>query len=113
MQAEKITLWPEAGAEVLVRKSNDSIDGFVQFNFDYSFFTYVKGEKSLRVLIYVDDLILTGNDSTMMGKFKIYLNDSFKLKDLGRAKYFLGIEIARGPEGMFLSQRKYILDIIA
>ena len=65
------------------------------------------------MLIYVDDLILTGNDSTMMSKFKVYLNECFKMKDLGRAKYFLGIEIARGPEGMFLSQRKYALDIVA
>lgn len=87
--------------------------GFKQSYSDYSLFTYIKGDKSLRVLIYVDDLILTGNDSTMMSKFKVYLNECFKMKNLGKAKYFLGIEIARGPEGMFLSQRKYALDITA
>lgn len=87
--------------------------GFVQSYSDYLLFSYVKGNKSVRVLIYVDDLILTGNDPTMMSKFKVYLSKCFKIKDLGRAKYFLGIEIARGAEGMFLSQRKYALDIVA
>lgn len=87
--------------------------GFVQSYSDYSLFSYVKGNKSVRVLIYVDDLILTGNDPTMMSKFKVYLSKCFKMKDLGIAKYFLGIEIARGAEGMFLSQRKYALDIVA
>ena len=49
----------------------------------------------------------------MLTRFKAYLNEWFKIKDLGKAKYFLGIEIARGPMGMFLSQRKYALDIVA
>ena len=35
------------------------------------------------------------------------------MKDLGRLKYFLGIEVARSDEGIFLSQRKYVLDILA
>lgn len=34
------------------------------------------------------------------------------MKDMGKLKYFLGIEVIRGPEGFFLSQRKYTLDII-
>lgn len=61
----------------------------------------------------MDVPIITGDDLDMMTRFKGYLNEWFKVKDLGKAKYFLGIEIARGPMGMFLLQRKYALDIVA
>lgn len=41
-------------------------------------------------------------------KFKAYLGDHFRMKDLGKLIYFLGIEVARATEGMFLSQRKIL-----
>ncbi|KAK3016293.1 hypothetical protein RJ639_007613 [Escallonia herrerae] len=80
---------------------------------DHTLFTYWKGDVFLSVLVYVDDLILAGNNSTACSSFKKYLNDCFKLKDLGPLKYFLGIEAARGPRGLFISQRKYTLDILS
>ncbi|KAK3016508.1 hypothetical protein RJ639_007197 [Escallonia herrerae] len=87
--------------------------GFLQSHADHTLFTYRKGDVFLSVLVYVDDLILAGNNSTACFSFKKYLNDCFKLKDLGPFKYFLGIEAARGPRGLFLSQRKYALDILS
>ncbi|KAK3000022.1 hypothetical protein RJ639_024439 [Escallonia herrerae] len=80
---------------------------------DHTLFTFRKGDVFLSVLVYVDDLILAGNNSTACSSFKQYLNDCFKHKDLGSLKYFLGIEAARGPRGLFLSQRKYALDILS
>ncbi|KAK2979460.1 hypothetical protein RJ640_026358 [Escallonia rubra] len=70
------------------------------------------GDVFLSILVYVDDLILAGNNSTACSSFRQYLNDCFKLKDLGPLKYFLGIEAACGPRGLFFSQRKYALDIL-
>ncbi|KAK3013225.1 hypothetical protein RJ639_009766 [Escallonia herrerae] len=87
--------------------------GFLQSHDDHTLFTYRKGDVFLSVLVYVDDLILAGNNSTTCSSFKKYLNDCFKLKDLGPLKYFLGIEAARGPRGLFLSQGKYALDILS
>ncbi|KAK3037432.1 hypothetical protein RJ639_031926 [Escallonia herrerae] len=80
---------------------------------DHTLFTYQNGDVFLSVLVYVDDLILAGNNSTAYSSFKKYLNDCFKLKDLEPLKYFLGIEAARGPRDLFLSQRKYALDILS
>lgn len=48
----------------------------------------------------------------MLTKFKTKLSERFHLKDMGSLKYFLGIEVARSDEGIFLFQRKYALDII-
>ncbi|CAA7049817.1 unnamed protein product [Microthlaspi erraticum] len=80
---------------------------------DYSLFSYSKGAVCLHILIYVDDFIITCNDQSTMHSFKVYLNQCFHMKDLGRLKYFLGIEVARNTSGFFVCQRKYALDIIA
>ncbi|GJZ70384.1 uncharacterized mitochondrial protein-like protein [Tanacetum coccineum] len=63
-------------------------------------------------LIYVDDVIMVGNDVKKIQHTKEELDKRFSIKDLGVLKYFLGIEVARTPEGLVLSQRKYILDIL-
>lgn len=86
--------------------------GFLQSYSDYSLFTLHQGQVHLNVLIYVDDLIISGNDSSAIVRFKNYLGKCFHMKDLGTLKYFLGIEVARSSEWIFLCQRKYTLDII-
>lgn len=86
--------------------------GFKQNYSDYSLFTLKKGSSIIYVLVYVDDLIIGGNDPTLISKFKAYLNRKFHMKDLGVLKYFLGIEVSRNKDGIYLSQQKYALDII-
>ena len=87
--------------------------GFLQSYSDYSLFTLHLGSVQLNVLVYVDDLIISGNDASAVDHFKAYLHECFHMKDFGALKYFLGIEVARNSEGIFLCQRKYTLDIIA
>ncbi|XP_019092233.1 PREDICTED: uncharacterized protein LOC109129081 [Camelina sativa] len=97
------------------KKLSDSLlrFGFVESYDDYSLFIYSHKDIELRVLVYVDDLIITGNNGYMIQKFKEYLSRCFSMKDLGKLKYFLGIEVSHGKEGIFLSQCKYTLDLLA
>lgn len=75
--------------------------GFRQSYSDYTLFTYVHGEIRIHMLVYVDDLIISGNQPEAIRRFKQYLCGCFKMKDLGPLKYFLGIEVARNPSGLF------------
>lgn len=66
----------------------------------------------MAILAYVNNLILTGNNMSAIQDSKKVLNHEFKMKDLGELRYFLGIEVDRSHQGIFLSQKKYINDLI-
>lgn len=87
--------------------------GFIQSYSDNSLFVLQRGGTQINVLVYVDDLLISRNDHDSIQKFKAYLNNCFHMKDLGVLKYFLGIEVARSPTGIYLCQRKYTLDILS
>ncbi|GJU67257.1 ribonuclease H-like domain-containing protein [Tanacetum coccineum] len=87
--------------------------GFIQSKSDYSLFTKSESGKFMVLLVYVDDIIITGNNVDEIEKFKKYLNSKFMIKDLGKLKYFLGIEVIDTDRGLCLSQRKYCLDLLS
>ena len=60
----------------------------------------------------MDDIILTGPNLSLLHEVQATLNTRFSLKTLGRLKYFLGFEIAKSPEGLVLSQRKYTIQLL-
>ena len=60
----------------------------------------------------MDNTVITGSDQDGIQKLKQYLFTHFQTKDLGKLKYFLGIEIAQSSSGVVISQRKYALDIL-
>lgn len=63
------------------------------------------------VLVYVDDILITGSSANEIRSLVTQLTATFSLKDLGDLNYFLGIEVLKNSSGLHLSQSKYISDL--
>lgn len=85
--------------------------GYTQSKSDYSLFTKRSSLDFTTILVYVDDLVLTGTDLSKINNVKALLDQKFNIKDLGTLKYFLGFEVARTEQGICINQRKYALDM--
>ncbi|GKC51197.1 ribonuclease H-like domain-containing protein [Tanacetum coccineum] len=88
-------------------------NGFNQSKSDYSLYTKSDKGVFLALLVYVDDIIITGNNVSEIEKFKVFLKSKFMIKDLGKLKYFLGIKVIDADKGICLNQRKYVLDLLS
>ena len=86
--------------------------GFKQCKSDDSLFTKLVNSKVLFILVYVDDLLITGNDVDSIVAIKKVLHSAFSIEDIGLACDFLGLELAQFSRGIFHNQKKYILDIL-
>ncbi|KAI3707507.1 hypothetical protein L6452_26097 [Arctium lappa] len=86
--------------------------GFIQSTSDYSLFTKCFDNIFIVLLVYVDDIVITGNSYPEIQEVKNYLQSRFKIKNLGVLKFFLGIEILETKKGVCMSQRKYCLELL-
>ena len=78
---------------------------------DSSMFLHFGKATTLIVLVYVDDIIITGSSSTQISSLIAKLDSVFALRDLGQLSFFLSIEISYNEGSMTLSQTKYISDL--
>jgi len=79
---------------------------------DHSLFIKAHNSEFTAIIVYVDDIVLTGNSLAEIERIKRILHTNFHIKDLGKLKYFLGIEVAHSDKGNSLCQRKYCLDLL-
>ncbi|CAL2239859.1 unnamed protein product [Prunus armeniaca] len=86
--------------------------GYTQSNSYHTMFLKHDEGKLTAFIVYLDDIIVTRNDAKEQLKLQKYLSQEFEMKDLGDLKYFLGIEVGRSKTGIFLSQRKYVMDLL-
>lgn len=86
--------------------------GFKNSLSDTSMFVLHRGSEVVYLLVYVDDILITGNSKTLIALVLKQLGDRFSMKDPEDLNYFLGIEAHRTEKGLHLSQRKYILDLL-
>ena len=82
--------------------------GLQKSKFDHSVFYRNSSSGIILLVEYVDDIVITGSDSTGISSLKSFLHGQFHTKDLGMLRYFLGVEVMWSK----LSQRKYVLDLL-
>lgn len=80
---------------------------------DTSVFIYIKGDNIVYVLVYVDDIIITASNNTLLDGVIRVLSARFSLKNPTNLNYFLGIEVTRTTKGLHMMQRKYIQDLLS
>jgi hypothetical protein len=79
---------------------------------DMSLFHFSKGQITVFLLVYVDDIIIASSSPDATTALLHALQADFALKDLGPLHYFLGLEVTRAADGLYLSQQKYTADLL-
>ena len=85
--------------------------GFTKSKSESNLYYKVEDGKLVMVLLYVDDLFVTGMDG-LIADTKRKLVAEFEMKDLGMMHYFLGMEVWQSADGIFLGQEKYAIEIL-
>jgi hypothetical protein len=86
--------------------------GFIEAKSDTSLFIFYRASDTVYLLFYVDDIILTVSSTELLRRTISALQREFAMKDLGPLHHFLSITVERRPDGTFLHQRTYTLDIL-
>jgi len=75
---------------------------------------YLRGQSDRRLVVgvYVDDLVITGDNHSDIDKFKEEMKSTFQMSDLGLLKYYLGLEVVQAEDGITLCQRGYAAKIL-
>ena len=84
--------------------------GFTRSKADHCVYFKLIDDRVIYLVLYVDDMLLVGNDKEIIQDLKTQLSSKFNMKDLGAANYILGMEMKRDQEKrkLWLNQRKYV-----
>ena len=87
--------------------------GFSSSPYDTALFIRRSDKGMILLLLYVDDMIITGDNHFGIFDFKQFLHQNFEMKNLGHLSYFLGFEVSFDSTGYYLSQAKYAFDLLS
>ena len=82
-------------------------------HYDFALFLYYTDKGTILLLLYVDDMIITGDDFSGIQELKVFLSRQFEMKDLGHLSYFLGLEITHSTDGLYITQAKYASKLLS
>ena len=86
--------------------------GFAKGSTDNNLYIKVDNEKLLILVVYVDDIIFGSNEEDMSQNFSLVMQKEFEMSMLGELTYFLGLQVQQKKDGIFLSQTKYLKQIL-
>ena len=87
--------------------------GYTASPYDSALFLRRTDKGTILLLLYVDDMIITGDDLSGIQELKDFLSQQFEMKDLGHLSYFLGPEITHSTDGLYITQAKYASDLLS
>ena len=87
--------------------------GYMTSHYDSALFLHHTNKCIILLLLYVDDMIITGNDLSGIQELKNFLSQQFEMKDLGHLSYFLGLEITHSTDGLYITQAKYASKLLS
>ena len=87
--------------------------GYMASHYDSALFLRRTDKGTILLLLYVDDMIITGDDLSGIQELKAFLSQQFEMKDLGHLSYFLGLEITHSTDGLYITQAKYASELLS
>uniref|UniRef100_A0A2N9J418 Integrase catalytic domain-containing protein n=1 Tax=Fagus sylvatica TaxID=28930 RepID=A0A2N9J418_FAGSY len=87
--------------------------GFTPSSYDSALFIRHTSTGITLILLYVDDIIITGDDTAGIRDLQKFLSQQFEMKDLGTLSYVLGLEVTFSSDSYYLSQAKYAFDLLS
>ena len=86
---------------------------YMASHYDSALFIRRTDKGTILLLLYVDDMIITGDDLNGIQELKVFLNQQFEMKDLGHLSYFLGLEITHSTDELYITQAKYASELLS
>jgi hypothetical protein len=114
LQVEEGTIWSQTSPQSMVFKTGRYLQqqGFRKGNADNNLYIKVNQDSIMLIEVYVDDIIFGSDDDRMSQKFSKDMQNEFEMSLLGEFSFFLGLQICQRNKGIFISQTKYIREMI-
>ena len=87
--------------------------GYMASHYDFALFLRRTNKGIILLLLYMDDMIITGDDLNGIQELRVFLSQQFEMKDLGHLSYFLGLEITHSTDELYITQAKYAFELLS